>query len=86
MTALTIITNLTTEIKAVLTTPAQYVSPGLYHVEKSHEYHFILDEPEKCLVQNPFLILIIPVEPYDRVARDSAAILKVVLDRYWGKR
>lgn len=72
MTALTIITNLTTEIKAVLTTPAQYVSPGMYHVEKPHEYHFILDEPEKCLERNPFLILIIPVAPYDMVVGDSA--------------
>ncbi|CAB1343750.1 unnamed protein product, partial [Coregonus sp. 'balchen'] len=72
MTALIIITNLTSEIKAVLTTPAQYVSPGLYHVENPHEYHFILDEPEKCLEQNPFLVLIMPVAPYNRVALDIA--------------
>ncbi|XP_045073046.1 beta-1,3-galactosyltransferase 1-like [Coregonus clupeaformis] len=74
-TALTITTNLITEVKAVLATglatPVPYVSPGPYHVEYPSEYHFILDEPEKCREQNPFLVLVVPVAPYNREARDA---------------
>uniref|UniRef100_A0A4W5M3H7 Hexosyltransferase n=1 Tax=Hucho hucho TaxID=62062 RepID=A0A4W5M3H7_9TELE len=70
-TALTIITNLITEVKAVLATPPPYVSPGPYHVEYPSDYIFILDEPEKCREQNPFLVLMVPVAPYNRDAREA---------------
>ncbi|KAL1007765.1 hypothetical protein UPYG_G00091330, partial [Umbra pygmaea] len=42
-----------------------------YFVEYPHEYHFILDEPEKCQQQKPFLVLMVPVAPYNREARDA---------------
>ncbi|KAL1007763.1 hypothetical protein UPYG_G00091310 [Umbra pygmaea] len=44
---------------------------GPYYVEYPHEYHFILDEPEKCQQQKPFLVLMVPVAPYNREARDA---------------
>ncbi|XP_029576278.1 beta-1,3-galactosyltransferase 1-like [Salmo trutta] len=69
--ALTIITNLITEVKADLATPPPYVSPGPYHVEYPSEYIFILDEPEKCREQNPFLVLMVPVAPYNMEARGA---------------
>ncbi|XP_045569415.1 beta-1,3-galactosyltransferase 1 isoform X4 [Salmo salar] len=69
--ALTIITNLITEVKADLATPPPYVSPGPYHVEYPSEYIFILDEPEKCREQNPFLVLMVPVAPYNMEAREA---------------
>ncbi|XP_071256580.1 beta-1,3-galactosyltransferase 1-like isoform X1 [Salvelinus alpinus] len=70
--ALTIITNMITEVKAVRATPPPpYVSPGPYHVEYPSEYIFILDEPEKCREQNPFLVLMVPVAPYNRDAREA---------------
>ncbi|XP_010901329.4 beta-1,3-galactosyltransferase 1-like [Esox lucius] len=65
------LTDLATEDKAVQTTLVPYVSPGPYHVEYPHEYHFLLDEPEKCREENPFLVLIVPVEPFNRQARDA---------------
>ncbi|XP_036819942.1 beta-1,3-galactosyltransferase 1-like isoform X1 [Oncorhynchus mykiss] len=75
--ALTIITNLITEVKAVLATPPPYVSPGPYHVEYPSEYIFILDEAQKCREQNPFLVLMVPVAPYNRDAREAVR-------RTWG--
>ncbi|KAJ7994477.1 hypothetical protein DPEC_G00249660 [Dallia pectoralis] len=42
-----------------------------FYVEYPHEYHFILDEPEKCGEENPFLVLMVPVAPYNREARDA---------------
>ncbi|XP_029622530.1 beta-1,3-galactosyltransferase 2 [Salmo trutta] len=42
-----------------------------YHVEYPSEYIFILDEPEKCREQNPFLVLMVPVAPYNREAREA---------------
>ncbi|XP_029624246.1 beta-1,3-galactosyltransferase 1-like [Salmo trutta] len=54
-----------------LATPPPYVSPGPYHVEYPSEYIFILDEPEKCREQNPFLVLMVPVAPYNREAREA---------------
>ncbi|XP_064820138.1 beta-1,3-galactosyltransferase 1-like isoform X2 [Oncorhynchus masou masou] len=60
-----------------LATPPPYVSPGPYHVEYPSEYIFILDEPEKCREQNPFLVLMVPVAPYNREAREAVR-------RTWG--
>ncbi|KAJ7994479.1 hypothetical protein DPEC_G00249680 [Dallia pectoralis] len=44
---------------------------GPCYVEYPHKYHFILDEPEKCGEENPFLVLMVPVAPYNREARDA---------------
>lgn len=40
-----------------------------YTVAYPHEYHFILDEPNRCREESPFLVLMIPVEPHNREAR-----------------
>ncbi|XP_071003188.1 beta-1,3-galactosyltransferase 1-like isoform X2 [Oncorhynchus clarkii lewisi] len=62
---------------AILAAPPPYVSRGPYHVQYPHEYSFILDEPEKCREQNPFLVLMVPVAPYNREAREAVR-------RTWG--
>ncbi|KAM6980535.1 beta-1,3-galactosyltransferase 2 [Aplochiton taeniatus] len=66
------VTNKTTDIiHDVLYTPTPYISPGAYHVEYPHEYNFIVDEPVTCQQQRPFLVLIVPVAPHNREARDA---------------
>ncbi|XP_035507874.1 beta-1,3-galactosyltransferase 2-like [Morone saxatilis] len=51
-------------------TPVPYVSPGLYLVEYPYEYRFIINEPKKCEEQKPFLVLMVPVAPHNKVHRD----------------
>ncbi|XP_034018086.1 beta-1,3-galactosyltransferase 2-like isoform X2 [Thalassophryne amazonica] len=58
----------TTESKPSTMRP--YVSPGLYFVEYPYEYHFIIDEPEKCKQKKPFLVLVVPVAPHNKKSRD----------------
>ncbi|KAL1251176.1 hypothetical protein QQF64_018972 [Cirrhinus molitorella] len=53
------------------TTVAQTTNvPIYYHVAHPSNYHFILDEPEKCK-QNPFLVLMVPVAPHQVDARNA---------------
>ncbi|XP_035765780.1 beta-1,3-galactosyltransferase 1-like isoform X1 [Neolamprologus brichardi] len=40
-----------------------------YTVAYPHEYHFILDELNRCREESPFLVLMIPVAPHNREAR-----------------
>ncbi|XP_035013231.1 beta-1,3-galactosyltransferase 2-like isoform X1 [Hippoglossus stenolepis] len=47
-----------------------YVSPGPYLVEYPHQYHFNINEPQKCAEQQPFLVLMVPVAPHNRAHRD----------------
>uniref|UniRef100_A0A672FU71 Hexosyltransferase n=1 Tax=Salarias fasciatus TaxID=181472 RepID=A0A672FU71_SALFA len=49
-----------------------------YFVEYPHQYRFILDEPDRCLQESPFLVLVIPVDPHNREARDA-------IRNTWGK-
>ncbi|XP_071759115.1 beta-1,3-galactosyltransferase 1-like isoform X1 [Centroberyx gerrardi] len=65
-----LVTQLTTQNKAVLPTPIPYVSPGPYSVEYPYEYHFIINEPNKCEQQKPFVVLMVPVAPHNREHRD----------------
>ncbi|XP_029937616.1 beta-1,3-galactosyltransferase 2-like [Myripristis murdjan] len=58
---------MTTQSKAV---PVPYVSPGPYLVEYPYEYHFVINEPEKCKQQKPFVVLMVPVAPHNRAHRD----------------
>ncbi|KAK2853630.1 hypothetical protein Q5P01_006291 [Channa striata] len=51
-------------------TPVPYVSPGPYLVEYPYDYHFIINEPQKCEQQKPFLVLVVPVAPNNRHHRD----------------
>lgn len=53
--------------------PAQ-ISPPVsteYFVAYPHRYSFILDEPNRCREESPFLVLMIPVAPDNREARDT---------------
>ncbi|XP_068169086.1 beta-1,3-galactosyltransferase 2-like [Antennarius striatus] len=56
--------------KPVQPFPVPYESPGPYLVEYPYEYHFIINEPNKCEQQKPFLVLMVPVAPHNRVHRD----------------
>ncbi|XP_069568282.1 beta-1,3-galactosyltransferase 2-like isoform X1 [Brachyistius frenatus] len=49
-----------------------------YFVAYPHQYHFILDEPKRCRQESPFLVLMIPVEPNNKEARD-------MIRDTWGK-
>ncbi|XP_029973575.1 beta-1,3-galactosyltransferase 2-like [Salarias fasciatus] len=53
-------------------------SDSRYFVEYPHQYRFILDEPDRCLQESPFLVLVIPVDPHNREARDA-------IRNTWGK-
>ncbi|XP_058486005.1 beta-1,3-galactosyltransferase 1-like [Solea solea] len=54
-----------------------YVSPGPYLVEYPYQYHFIMNEPQKCAVQKPFLVLVVHVAPQNRAHRD-------IIRKTWG--
>ncbi|XP_018548454.1 beta-1,3-galactosyltransferase 2-like [Lates calcarifer] len=58
-------------------TPVPYVSPGPYLVEYPYEYKFIINEPQKCEEEKPYLVLIVPVAPANRAHRD-------VIRNTWG--
>lgn len=42
-----------------------------YHVAYPCRYHYVINEPDKCQQENPFLILLVPVAPNNRRARDA---------------
>lgn len=42
-----------------------------YHGAHPHNYHFILDEPDTCKQQKPFLVLMVPVAPQQLEARNA---------------
>ncbi|KAK7127008.1 hypothetical protein R3I94_018250 [Phoxinus phoxinus] len=42
-----------------------------YHVAHPLNYHFILDEPDKCSQWDPFLVLMVPVAPHQLEARNA---------------
>ncbi|XP_031668811.1 beta-1,3-galactosyltransferase 1 isoform X3 [Oncorhynchus kisutch] len=77
MTVVILEVDLKERISPSTTNPAANVSRGPYHVQYPHEYSFILDEPEKCREKNPFLVLMVPVAPYNREAREAVR-------RTWG--
>ncbi|XP_032366797.1 beta-1,3-galactosyltransferase 2 isoform X2 [Etheostoma spectabile] len=49
-----------------------------YFVAYPHRYGFVLDELHRCRQESPFLVLMIPVAPHNREARD-------VIRNTWGK-
>ncbi|KAL7395252.1 hypothetical protein ABVT39_013154 [Epinephelus coioides] len=58
--------------------PSLSSPPSPYFVAYPHRYRFILDEPHRCWLEKPFLVLMIPVAPHDREARDA-------IRNTWGK-
>lgn len=47
---------------------------GNYHVAYPQNYRFILDQPEKCEQQKPFVVVIVPVAPENFEARNAIRI------------
>ncbi|XP_026175930.1 beta-1,3-galactosyltransferase 1 [Mastacembelus armatus] len=72
-----VVTEQTSQLTTVPTTPVPYVSPGPYLVEYPYEYHFIINEPQKCEQEKPFVVLMVPVAPHNRHNRD-------IIRRTWG--
>uniref|UniRef100_A0A4W4E5Q8 Hexosyltransferase n=1 Tax=Electrophorus electricus TaxID=8005 RepID=A0A4W4E5Q8_ELEEL len=51
-----------------VTEPCKPATP--YHVAYPCSYRYIFNEPERCRKENPFLVLMVPVAPGNREARD----------------
>ncbi|XP_059379489.1 beta-1,3-galactosyltransferase 2-like [Carassius carassius] len=45
--------------------------PEPYCVAYPHKYNLVLNEPEKCQKENPFVVLMVPVAPSNTAARDA---------------
>ncbi|XP_051764127.1 beta-1,3-galactosyltransferase 1-like, partial [Ctenopharyngodon idella] len=48
--------------------------PGNYHVAYPQNYRFILDQPDKCEKQKPFVVVIVPVAPENFKAHNAIRI------------
>lgn len=53
-------------------------SASQYIVAYPNQYQFILDEPNRCQQERPFLVLMIPVAPHNGEARN-------IIRNTWGK-
>ncbi|XP_074530873.1 beta-1,3-galactosyltransferase 1-like [Halichoeres trimaculatus] len=64
------------------TSPDSIISPDPpvsgYHVAYPEKYFFTLDEPNRCQKENSFLVLMTPVAPHNKEARD-------IIRNTWGK-
>ncbi|KAK7127024.1 hypothetical protein R3I94_018265 [Phoxinus phoxinus] len=52
---------------------------GIYHVAYPRKYKFIIDQPDVCEQQKPYLVAIVPVTPGDADARNG-------IRKTWGKQ
>ncbi|XP_059399575.1 beta-1,3-galactosyltransferase 2-like [Carassius carassius] len=60
------------QIQRRATPVAQTTDIPIYHyVAHPSNYHFILDEPDKCSQWDPFLVLMVPVAPHQVEARNA---------------
>lgn len=66
-----------TTVPATPSTTIRPLPTDHYHLGYPRNYHFIVDEPDKCNTQTPFLVLIVPVAPGNLAARDA-------IRRTWG--
>ncbi len=58
--------------KSVQQSPTQTTDISVHHhVAHPSNYHFILDEPDKCGQWDPFLVLMVPVAPHQLEARNA---------------
>ncbi|CAJ1053868.1 beta-1%2C3-galactosyltransferase 2-like [Xyrichtys novacula] len=61
------------------TAPTTTAPSGIqYHTAYPRNYHFIMDNPEVCKDQTPFLVLMVPVSPNNIAARNA-------IRQTWGK-
>ncbi|XP_047666449.1 beta-1,3-galactosyltransferase 2-like [Tachysurus fulvidraco] len=52
--------------------PGEQCTPETtYHVAYPCVYHFVINESKRCKNEKPFLVLMVPVAPYNREARDA---------------
>ncbi|XP_068995731.1 beta-1,3-galactosyltransferase 1-like [Embiotoca jacksoni] len=58
------------EVNTKASTPVPYVDPGPYVVEYPAEYHFTINEPQRCEQEKPFVVLMVPLAPHNRRDRD----------------
>ncbi|XP_057182447.1 beta-1,3-galactosyltransferase 1-like [Triplophysa rosa] len=61
----------TTTTQTITVAVTNNITSEHYHVAHPHNYQFILDESDKCLKQNPFLVLMVPVAPQQLEARKA---------------
>ncbi|XP_029511793.1 beta-1,3-galactosyltransferase 2-like [Oncorhynchus nerka] len=66
-----------TTVPAPTSTTIRPLPTNHNHLGYPRNYHFIVDEPDKCNTQTPFLVLIVPVAPGNLAARDA-------IRRTWG--
>ncbi|KAI4902872.1 hypothetical protein NFI96_000376, partial [Prochilodus magdalenae] len=70
---------------AATTEEEQCKAETRYHVAYPCDYNYILNEPERCQKENPFLVLMVPVAPGNREARDAVRSTwgseKMVMDK-----
>lgn len=52
-------------------TEPQWEDPGPYHVAYPRNYKFIIDDTPTCKNTTPFLVLMVPVAPRGKAARDA---------------
>ncbi|KAM4732780.1 beta-1,3-galactosyltransferase 1-like isoform 2-T2 [Anableps anableps] len=65
--------------KTVIKTISPYHHlPSQFFVEYPYQYHFILDEANRCQQENPFVVVMIPVAPQGKDARE-------IIRRTWGR-
>ncbi|XP_043078164.1 beta-1,3-galactosyltransferase 2-like [Puntigrus tetrazona] len=60
-----------TQTKATAAPPVSEPISLQYHKAHPLNYHFTLDEPDKCSQWDPFLVLMVPVAPHDVAARNA---------------
>ncbi|KAK2914259.1 hypothetical protein QQF64_029748 [Cirrhinus molitorella] len=56
---------------SAVTPSERWKSPEPYYVAYPYKYNLILNEPEKCQKENPFVILMVPVTPSNTAVRDA---------------
>lgn len=67
--------NTTTTVKTI--SPSHHVSSQFF-VEYPYQYRFIVDEANRCRQEGPFLVVMIPVAPQNKKARD-------IIRSTWGR-
>ncbi|XP_067270980.1 beta-1,3-galactosyltransferase 1 isoform X2 [Pseudorasbora parva] len=53
--------------------------PGMYHVAYPRKYKFIIDQPDICEEQKPYVVVIVPVPPWNVDARND-------IRKTWGEQ
>lgn len=58
-------------LNRAVTSAERWKPPEPYYVAYPYKYNLVLNEPEKCQKENPFVILMVPVAPSNTAARDT---------------